>query len=137
MFLLSRDNGFLRYWRPSNIPLFLIASPTLFVSLLGVYRTYLSDPTRFLTLGLRGKQDRKLPYFYLLLFMLLYTVLFAHVQIVVRVFTFLPAFYWAQAELVVGSRTKGGEDGGRWWIAMCAGHAAVGTVLFGVFLPPA
>ncbi|KAI9033339.1 GPI mannosyltransferase 2 [Hyaloraphidium curvatum] len=143
------DNGFLKYFRLSNVPLFAVAAPTLAACAYGVVSFAGADPLRFMSIGFRSRLagsgagkapfhvDALLPYVYLGGLLAVYTALMAHVQIAVRLFTSMPLLYWAQAHLMLGAD----GDRRRNWVRRAAAlstlHAAVGIVLFALFYPPA
>lgn len=127
LFAYAQDHywnvGFLRYWTPGNVPNFLLAAPTIVLSVVGVryfsavYPVARAMPVMAANLGFVG----------LLL-------LFWHVQIATRIHTFLPVVYW----VVAGFITQGN---GTFWARLAVGYFVVWNLiqpsLFGAFLPPA
>lgn len=124
----------------------MIAAPTAVLGLAICVRYIRLDPWRFCSLGLSQSrrlearptlplmaQDLVLPHVILMLFMLLYTAIMVHVQIIARLFSFQPLLYWALAHFYLdGSpRTRTAIV----WYAL--GYAAVGSILFANFYPPA
>lgn len=141
------NTGFLRYYCWQQLPNFAIALPTLTASIYMCWSYAQADRRRFLTLGLaKGKALTKrsstedffgraalLPHAYLMLFMILYTLLFVHVQIVTRLFAFQPFFYWGLAHIFCKSLpfTR------RLLVTYLLGYAMIGTLLFTNSYPPA
>lgn len=110
--------GFLNYYTPNNILNFLFALPMFIICGSACFLYFDSDHLRFISLGLyRRKEGRKtrskahkfffddrvLPHIYLLSFMSFYNLFIAHVQIITRIFTFMPVLYWYMAYLMTNS----------------------------------
>lgn len=108
--------GFLNYFRFKQIPNFLVATPMIIICCTAVYLYFDYDHIRFLSLGLtqsnkkiRRTSKTRLPFFdgcvlphiYLLIFMLFTNIFIAHVQIITRVFTFMPVVYWFMAHIMM------------------------------------
>ena len=103
--------GFLNYFRFKQIPNFLVAAPMIYICSLASYIYFESDHVRFISLGLRRIKRPKsnkpffddvvLPHIFLLIFMLFYNVFIAHVQIITRVFTFMPVVYWFLSHVIM------------------------------------
>lgn len=107
--------GLFKYYTLNNIPNFLFATPMIIISAAACYLYFESDHLRFLSLGLIKSNNKKLklfydnrvlPHIYLLLFMLLYNLFIAHVQIITRLFTFMPVIYWFMAYLIINSSVR-------------------------------
>ena len=100
--------GFLRYFTLGNIPNFLLAIPMIIALYLLHHLIRIHDPKRLFFLrntvnhakhSLFLNQDQLVPHVLLLSFMLVYTVLVAHVQIITRLFSFMPIIPWYLAHL--------------------------------------
>lgn len=140
LLLLYRNVGPFRYWRLVQLPNFLIAAPTLFACLAASMKYARYSWKRFLTLGafpMRAKpfifQDALLPHFILLALFVIYALIFVHVQIMARLFSFQPAVYWSLAHFYI----DGSLGTKRLITGTCLCYALVGTVLFSNFYPPA
>ncbi|KAI1118189.1 GPI mannosyltransferase 2 [Nemania sp. NC0429] len=130
--------GFLRYWTPSNIPLFLLAGPMLyFLAKSGV--AFLSNP--FLLNGkIKGavlSPDlaallRSMASVQLILTATAITNY--HVQIITRVSSGYPLWYWWLANLLSDGRTAGT---GKNIVLFMIMYASIQGALFASFLPPA
>lgn len=114
-----RDVGFLRYWTPSNIPLFLLAFPMLALLLLSS-RWSLTQPPAVLLLAIPQA----------LLALLAFTNF--HVQIILRLASGCIVWYW-----FVADGLSKGERWADWTVKWMVGYAAVQAVLYAAFLPPA
>ncbi len=137
--------GLFRYFTVSQIPNFLFALPMLTICICAAFIYYQFDHRRFLTAGLSRKTNRRarkldlflsdtvLPHIYLLLFMLFYNFFAAHVQIITRLFTFMPVIYWfmAYVMLTASARTRSNLQ------AYIALYGLIGAALFSLNLPPA
>lgn len=135
--------GPLRYWTFSQLPNFIIAMPTIAICAYSCWKYFSLDWKRTLTLclirnsSIRSKsfisQDCLFPHFVLLLFLLIYTLITVHVQIMARLFSFQPALYWSCATLYMA----GSPRCKRIVAGTHIGYALVGTVLFANYYPPA
>ncbi len=127
--------GFLQYYSLNQIPNFLIAAPIILLSIHGISSYVTSDIKGFVTLRRAKPGQNKffspllLPHVYLWLFMTLYVLLFAHVQIMTRLFTFLPIVYWYMAHLLIGGKFN--------IIPVIGCYSIISAVLFASFYPPA
>ncbi len=135
---MPRDNGFLRYWTVSNIPLFLLAAPMLFV----LYKS----GTEYLTHGVSQPTAQKnsaeaaglkaliqsTAASQVLLAVLLLTK--HHVQIITRISSGSPLWYLWLAEKLVDKDTAGL---GNKILTFAVMYASIQAVLFTSFLPPA
>ncbi|KAJ5225568.1 hypothetical protein N7468_006793 [Penicillium chermesinum] len=136
--------GFLRYWTISNVPLFLVAAPVLTLMVVSSLWALQTPPS----LGLEpGKQSPSPLTPGSMLFRLavpqgLLAVLAMtsyHVQIVNRICSGYPVFYWYLASNAMDS-LKDYRKGHRNLTVTAqamVGYALIQAVLFGSFLPPA
>lgn len=134
----DRNVGFLRYWTPPNIPLFLLAGPMLyFLAKSGV--SFLSNPY-FLTEKVKNSAVstdlaallRSMASIQLILTALAVTNY--HVQIITRVSSGYPLWYWWLANLLSDGRTAGT---GKNIVLFMIMYASIQGALFASFLPPA
>lgn len=115
------NNGFLKYWRPHNLPNFVFATPTI---------ALLTASVRFFSRTY--PVERIVPVLAVNMVFLVLLLLMWHVQIVTRIHTFLPVAYWLSGGLLVQKS--------RWRhivVAYSVGWIVLQTSLFGAFLPPA
>ncbi|KAA1471717.1 mannosyltransferase [Dentipellis sp. KUC8613] len=133
------NNGFLRYWTPSQLPNILLASPVL--ALLFTYSlTYLTHFVSLITHRKPTSPASTHPFFrpslapHAIHALILASVyLFAsHTQIALRQAASMPLIYWAAAWLVSERPWWG-----RLWVGWCVIWGALSIVLWTVFLPPA
>mgnify|MGYP002787071041 FL=1 len=117
------DVGFLKYYTVNQIPNFVLAVPLTVLLLKGIYRQVKGDPIGFVTFS---RRDPLAPHYYHLLFMIVYTWLFCHVQIINRLFTFMPVVYWIAAEIC--------PDGNLYLFGL---YSILNACLFANFYPPA
>ena len=129
-----RNTGFLRYWTVSNLPLFLLATPMLTV-LIRSGVEYLTN--RRLPMADKPVESARLVSLVqsaaaaqALLALLALTSY--HVQIITRISSGYPMWYWWLA----GSLVRG-EKLGRWLVMFMVIYGSVQGVLFASFLPPA
>lgn len=133
----DRNSGFLRYWRPLQLPNFLLAGPVLALSFASSYAFYTSNPEAtwratipFLAVPARLKSAphaaenpaerlfvrpidpataRRLgPFVHLSTFITALLFLAHHVQIILRVVVTNPVPFWYVAELIIRDET--GKD---------------------------
>ncbi|KAK1759611.1 GPI mannosyltransferase 2 [Echria macrotheca] len=126
------NNGFLRYWTLSNLPLFLLAAPVLVVlavSGVGMMRRAGTGSTGSEPGRLRGL-IRAAAAAQVLLGLLVATN--SHVQIISRISSGCPMWYFWLAERVLE-----GDKWGRRAVVFMVVYAAVQAALFALFLPPA
>lgn len=130
----DRNTGFLRYWTVSNLPLFLLAAPMLVVlvksgveQLRGSGRLgheQSAESSRLLSLVQSAAAAQ-----------IALAVLAAtsyHVQIITRISSGYPLWYWQVAEWLI----RGEKTGSRVVMFMVI-YASIQGVLFTSFLPPA
>jgi phosphatidylinositol glycan class V len=130
----ARHTGFLRYWTLSNLPLFLLATPMLLIlTRSGV--EHLTD-RRVLVPGKPAESARLLSLLQsaaaaqVLLAVLAVTSY--HVQIITRISSGYPLWYW----WVAGCLIRGEKTGSRIVMFMVI-YASIQGALFTSFLPPA
>lgn len=144
--ILCRNVRPWKYYTLGQIPNFLIAAPTATICIAICIYYIRIDLRRFLTLGLsKGGQSRAgqyssfivkdllVPHFILMLFMLVYTSVLVHVQIIARLFSFQPLLYWALAHFYL----RGSLRTRKMLACYVLGYASIGSILFVNFYPPA
>lgn len=137
---MYRNVGLFKYYEISQIPNFLLASPMIAISVYGIIEYIIHDPIRFVSIGfcLNTRNDKwylnhkHLPFMYLWTFMLIYTLMIAHVQIITRLFIFIPSIYWLSARCYLYKRKIGNAI--LYYFIL---YGIVYTVLFSLFYPPA
>lgn len=147
-----RNCGFLEYYEIKQIPNFLLATPMIILSLYGIYDYSKIDIKRILTLGLQQEQrqleiktpyytHKLLPFIYLWVVLLLYSITSIHIQVITRFFSSQPTVYWFVAHLFMRSITKEAnkldkilEYGVMIYFVLYGGS---GIILFANFFPPA
>lgn len=134
--------GFLRYFVAGNIPNFLLAAPMIILGCCCIFEYTAHDPMRMICLtntidSGEGKkrsvflsEQRVLPHIVLLAFMLVYSLLFVHVQIVTRIFTFMPVIPWYMAHLLL-------RGGPKWPVYLFTAYGLLNSILFSAYYPPA
>ncbi|KAI2636660.1 glycosyltransferase family 76 protein [Xylaria nigripes] len=130
--------GFLRYWTVSNIPLFLIAAPMLFfLSKSGIM--FFSSPQIWNDRGENASVAegrawflRSMAFIQLLLTALAITTY--HIQIITRISSGYPIWYWWVASLFSHNKTA---DSGTRLLRFMIMYASIQGALFASFLPPA
>lgn len=137
--------GFFNYFTINQIPNFLFALPMIIICSSACFLYFESDHLRFISLGLHRRKnkrakslklfydDQMLPHIYLLIFMLLYNVFVAHVQIITRLFTFMPVVYWFMAHLIMNASIRTQKI----LLTYIGLYGTLGTVLFALNYPPA
>jgi phosphatidylinositol glycan class V len=104
---ISRDNGFLRYWTVSNIPLFLLAAPMLAILTISAYwamysiqaQTSPKNQAPVAAIVPSGRLFRSLAFPQLLLAMM--ALVNHHVQIITRISSGYPIWYiWLAAQIM-------------------------------------
>ncbi|KAI0835074.1 glycosyltransferase family 76 protein [Hypoxylon sp. FL0890] len=130
--------GFLRYWTPSNIPLFLLAMPMIYLLLM----SGLEIMKRPLSIVPEKSNAVDSPHLPLLvrsmalsqLVLAILAVTNYHVQVITRISSAYPLWYWWLAGAVLDKR--GSKFGGR-VVRYMIMYAAIQAPLFASFLPPA
>ncbi|OIW24402.1 mannosyltransferase [Coniochaeta ligniaria NRRL 30616] len=132
------DNGMFRYWKVSNIPLFLLAAPMLYVlarsgmaQLGSQARTANARSDRLVGLVKSAAAAQVL--------ITVLTLTGSHVQIITRMASGYPLWYWWLAgQLSRGDKpvAQGGFPSSGFVMFMVM-YAAIQAVLFASFLPPA
>ncbi|PYI06831.1 GPI mannosyltransferase 2 [Aspergillus sclerotiicarbonarius CBS 121057] len=142
------DNGFLRYWTLSNLPLFALASPMLAILVYSSFWTLnveSGDTIQVCPTGqLTGRLLRSLATPQIILTVMVFFC--NHVQIITRLSSGYPVWYvWVAALIVDGytaspsapKRHLDGSGYGQTIVQYMVIYAAVQGVLFASFLPPA
>ncbi|TGJ85037.1 hypothetical protein E0Z10_g3747 [Xylaria hypoxylon] len=130
--------GFLRYWTPGNIPLFLLAGPMLYIlAKSGV--TFLSKPFILNEEARSSRVSKNLVAFIhsVAVAQLILTALAIatyHIQIITRISSGYPLWYWWLANLLSDSKTAGT---GKNIVLFMIMYAGIQGALFASFLPPA
>ncbi|KAK0640994.1 hypothetical protein B0T16DRAFT_205763 [Cercophora newfieldiana] len=139
------DVGFLRYWKLSNVPLFLLAAPMLAIMVRSAAETLVSGTTKTQAKPPAGDKDsttvdseparlttlvRSAAAAQLLLAVLAVTNY--HVQIITRISSAYPLWYWWLAGKLVR-----GEAWGSRIVTFMVMYASIQGALFTSFLPPA
>lgn len=129
---MYRNVGFFKYWTFSNLPLFVLAAPVLATVL---YSSFVALTAR---LGPYSAGDINLARLAIvqgiLAIMALTTI---HVQIINRIASAYPVWYWYLATLALEDSKSSGR---RMFVVVVQGmamYALIQAVLFGSFLPPA
>ncbi|KAM0241648.1 hypothetical protein ACHAPO_001339 [Fusarium lateritium] len=131
------DVGFLKYWTPNQIPLFLLAAPMLTILLKSGTET-MREPSRGLRAMIVGTDEqsrllvRTLAAIQTLLAILAITNY--HVQIISRLSSGYPVWYWWVASCLMDKQRQSLGYGVVVFITM---YAAIQGGLFASFLPPA
>ncbi|RGP71389.1 gpi mannosyltransferase 2 [Fusarium sporotrichioides] len=131
------DVGFLKYWTPNQIPLFLLAAPMLTILLKSGTET-MREPSRGLRAMTMGTDEqsrllvRTLAAMQTLLAILAITNY--HVQIISRLSSGYPVWYWWVASCLMDKQRQSLGYGVVVFITM---YAAIQGGLFASFLPPA
>lgn len=132
--IIVRNVGLFRYFRVSQIPNFLIAAPTYFLLIWGIYlyakQFTTSKPTALVEHSVLANKQI-FPHVVLVTFLLIYAGLIAHVQIAARLFSFQPLLYWILAHLYINTPFK------RQILSYSLSFTLVGTILFMNAYPPA
>ena len=139
--------GFLRYWTLSNIPLFLLAAPSIFL-LLGTAlqtlrdqpssRTAEKQPDSALTINRKEQVIHCLRrYAFIQGLLALLALTSFHVQIITRISSGYPLWYFILARSIVGQEKLVGGLKPEWVVQWMVMYAIIQGVLFASFLPPA
>ncbi|OTA94191.1 glycosyltransferase family 76 protein [Hypoxylon sp. CO27-5] len=130
--------GFLRYWTPSNIPLFLLAAPMLYL----LIRSGLLFIRRPLSVFPGKSDDVRLSHLPLLiqsmalsqLILAILAITSYHIQIITRISSAYPLWYLWLAGTITDKRTS--RFGGK-IVRFMVMYATIQGPLFASFLPPA
>lgn len=152
---LRRNNGFLRYWTLSNAPLFLLAAPMFTIMTTSSFWAWSKlrpaipgdQGTVEVLSGKRSSRGDSPDHLLRLLvapqaILLTFTLLNAHVQIITRMSSGYPVWYWWLATIFVRKSSKRTERVRAWdrativtrWMVI---YAVIQGGLFASFLPPA
>lgn len=134
---MNRNNGFLTYWTVSNLPLFLLAAPiltTMFYSTLVAVRGQIGQSSSACWSLVPGhtaiRQSIVLRIAIPQGILAVMALTNLHVQIINRICSGYPVWYWFLAAL-------GGTRAFSIGVQAMALYAGIQAVLFGSFLPPA
>ncbi|KAI1141222.1 glycosyltransferase family 76 protein [Hypoxylon sp. FL0543] len=130
--------GFLRYWTPSNIPLFLLALPMIYLLISSAIK-FMKNP---LSIVPEKSNPGESPHLSLLvrsmalsqLVLAILAVTNYHVQIITRISSAYPLWYWWLAGIIINGKTSTFGDKVVRYMIM---YAAIQAPLFASFLPPA
>lgn len=151
-----RQVGFLQYWTISNLPLFVLAAPMLFIMIFSSLEVWIcNSKTKVERMKTEQHQNRDVCtdvglfqcqgiVQYLAIPQMILAVLSLttyHVQIITRLSSGYPVWYWWLASMIVenrgshllGRKRKMGKLIVRWMVA----YALIQGGLFASFLPPA
>ena len=129
-----RNVGFLNYWTPAQIPNLLIASPVLFVSILGLYRYFTSQSSVSRSLA------PLVIHHALMTFLLVFG---SHTQIALRVVSTDPVCWWLLSDLAFTRKEEQGKAEwkmtqiGRGWIYWTVIWGGISIILWVGHYPPA
>ncbi|KAI3629947.1 hypothetical protein MIR68_011382 [Amoeboaphelidium protococcarum] len=124
------NNGFLSYWELKQLPNFLLAAPMVMLSVHFISRYFRSIDIKHL---LQDKLQIKIvPFYVLWLAMVVYCVLFMHVQVITRFLTSMPMLYVELTRLVTQDDTSGKSV-----VRLLILYALCTTLAYGTFYPPA
>ncbi|CAR25639.1 hypothetical protein ZYGR_0A02040 [Zygosaccharomyces rouxii] len=125
--------GFLKYWTPNNIPNFLFALPNIIILLYS--SVYFSKIYPYYSLR---------PHIWVTTSLVIIVLLFAHVQIINRISTFIPLHLWYIADRLLKtsnskdkSTPRGDDRIAHYYIIWLIFWIPLQTILFAYFLPPA
>ncbi|KAF3068409.1 GPI mannosyltransferase 2 [Daldinia childiae] len=130
--------GFLHYWTPSNIPLFLLAAPMIYIlitSSVELIRRPLSIASKESITGNHSHLTvlvRSMALSQLILAAL--SITNYHIQIITRISSGYPLWYWWLAGVITEKKTS--KFGGN-VVKFMIMYAAIQGALFASFLPPA
>ncbi|KAI0188750.1 GPI mannosyltransferase 2 [Xylaria flabelliformis] len=130
--------GFLRYWTPANIPLFLLAGPMLYLMARSGSNFFFNpriisegpmsaSVSKNLEVLLRSMASAQL-------ILIALAVTTYHIQIITRISSGYPLWYWWLANLLSRSETAGT---GKNVVLFMIMYASIQGALFASFLPPA
>lgn len=134
----SRNVGFLRYWTPGNTPLFLLAGPMLYLLARSGSNFFFNpllvseEPISTSAAEKLQRLLRSMALAQLVLTALAITTY--HIQIITRISSGYPLWYWWLANLLSHSETAGT---GKNIVLFMIMYASIQGALFASFLPPA
>lgn len=151
LLIYGRNVGFLKYWTVSNLPLFLLAAPILFIlcrsSLWAVSLSLGESHHRFSKVASQGMTSNPAGSLLIQLAIpqgLLAVMAFTsyHVQIINRISSGYPVWYWYLASQILDpyAKSKSSRRNSRMVpivVQSMVVYGLVQAVLFGSFLPPA
>lgn len=129
------NSGFLLYWTLSQLPNFIIASPTILLILAFSFHhlrnTSLTNKKNLKAQHPFGNRSLTPHVIHAIIFTCI-LVFASHTQIILRVAASMPVVYWAAAWLVLEH-----PKFGRLWVTWSVLWGIVSTILWVAFLPPA
>lgn len=127
--------GFLRYWTPNQIPLFILAAPVLTLLITSGYQILRSPSTA--AVSVRSTQDHKVLVQALAASQAVVAILALttyHVQVISRLASGYAVWYWWIASCLMD---KTSASKGRGIVIFMVMYGGIQAVLFSSFLPPA
>lgn len=137
---LHRNTGLFRYWTLSNAPLFLLAAPMLFVMAKSGKDVFFQAARLFQNHGPASDIDMSRMRLVLRsmaatqVFLVVMTFTSYHVQIITRLSSGYPAWYWWVAACLRAPKTRQMGSG---VVVFMVLYGCIQGVLFASFLPPA
>lgn len=133
-----RNVGFLRYWTLNQLPLFLLASPML-VILVKSGLDIVQQPRQIALVSMQGSNESDFSTFVRALagsqvLVAVLAITTYHVQIITRISSGYPVWYWWVANCLLDKRRQGYGVSIVMFMAMYGG---IQGGLFASFLPPA
>ena len=133
-----RNVGFLRYWTLNQVPLFLLASPMLFIMITSGIEL-VKNPQQITVTSKKGTVESDFNMFVRALagsqaVIAILAITTYHVQIISRVSSGYPVWYWWVAGCLMDKRRQGYGVAIVMFMVMYAG---IQGGLFASFLPPA
>lgn len=139
-FPVIRNVGLFRYWTLSNVPLFILAAPTIGilvtsgVSTFSKFSTVSGRTTSLYDLNLRLAVPQ--------IVLAVMAVTNYHVQVITRLCSGCVVWYWWIAQGVLGDGERGIDSGpdyakAMWIVRWMVMYALIQAVLYAGFLPPA
>ncbi|SRR6266498_3752842 len=153
-----RKNGFLRYWTLSNLPLFVLASPMLYVLFQSSFWAWREQSMQLSNVSHHSKirtkpgsqagsifnpKARSFVFCLALMQSILgfMTLTSAHVQIITRIASGYPLWYWWVGTLILRQSNAGmgsrGTKLSEWSVKWMVLYGIIQAGLFACFLPPA